>query len=50
MTIRDPREDKPIVDEPPPVLGTWPNVYRFVLAYLAVVILLFWLFTKHYAP
>ena len=50
MTLDDAREDKPIVDEPPPVLGTWPNVYRVVLAYLAVVIFLFWLFTKHYAP
>jgi hypothetical protein len=50
VTNGDPRADKPIVDEPPPVLGTWLNVYRFVLAYLAVVIFLFWLFTKHYAP
>ena len=50
MTIGDPREEKPILDEPPPVLRTWPNVYRFVLAYLAVVIFFFWLFTKHYAP
>jgi hypothetical protein len=50
VTTGDSREDKPILDEPPPVLRTWPNVYRFVLAYLAVVIFLFWLFTKHYAP
>ena len=50
MTIGDPRGDKPIVDEPPPLLGSWPNVYGFVLAYLAVVIFLFWIFTKHYAP
>ena len=50
MTTGDPREDKPILDEPPPLLGTWPKVYWFVLAYLAVVIFLFWLFTRHYAP
>ena len=50
MTIGDPREDTPIVDEPPPVLGSWPSIYCFVLAYLAAVIILFWLFTKHYAP
>jgi hypothetical protein len=40
----------PILDEPPPFLGTWPRVYRFVLVYLAAVIFLFWLFTRHYAP
>ena len=44
------RKDRPILDEPPPFLGTWQRVYRFVLLFLAAVILLFWLFTKHYAP
>ena len=39
-----------ILDEPPPFLGTWQRVYRFVLIYLAVIIFLAWLFTKHYAP
>ena len=33
-------------DEPPPVLGTWRNVYIFVLSYLAGVILLFYFFTR----
>ncbi len=42
--------EKVIVDEPPPFLGTWKRVYRFVLIYLAVIIFLSWLFTKHYAP
>lgn len=42
--------EKVILDEPPPFLGTWRRVYRFVLIYLAVVIFLFWLFTKYYAP
>jgi hypothetical protein len=37
-------------DEPPPILGTWKNLYRFVLIYLAALIVLFWLFTRHYAP
>lgn len=41
---------KEIEDESPPFLGTWPSVYRFALGYLAVVIFLFWLFTRHYAP
>jgi len=44
------RKERPILDEPPPFLGTWPRVYRFVLLFLAAVIFLFWLFTKHYAP
>src|SRR5579863_165663 len=33
VSTANPHEDKPMLDEPPPVLGTWPNVYRFVLAY-----------------
>ena len=41
--------DKHILDEPPPFLGTWPKVYRMVLFYLAAIIFLFWLFTEHYA-
>ncbi|MEQ1885917.1 MAG: hypothetical protein ABL967_12715 [Bryobacteraceae bacterium] len=39
-----------VEDEAPPFLGTWPRVYRFTLIYLAVIIFLFWLFTRFYAP
>ena len=42
--------DDPVLDEPPPFLGTWGRVYAVVLAFLAVTIFLFWLFTRHYAP
>jgi hypothetical protein len=49
-TVLDKGFEKLILDEPPPFLGTWNRVYRFVLIYLAVVIFLAWLFTKHYAP
>ena len=45
-----PHGERPILDEPPPFLGTWPRVYACVLAFLAIVIFLFWLFTQHYAP
>jgi hypothetical protein len=45
-----PAGERPILDEPPPFLGTWPRVYGFVLVFLAAVIFLFWLFTRHYAP
>ncbi len=38
-----------IIDEPPPVLRTWPRVYVFVLCYLALLIFSFYLFTVHFA-
>jgi len=41
---------KAVIDEAPPVLGTWPRVYVFVLVELAIVILLFYLFTRSFAP
>jgi hypothetical protein len=43
-------DPKHIIDEPPPVLGTWPRVYAFVLSYLMIVIILFYLFTVHFTP
>ena len=43
-------EERQIEDEPPPVLQTCARVYAFVLAYLVIVILVFYLFTVHYAP
>lgn len=45
--MTDPRE---IPDEPPPILGTWPRVYIFILIELAAVIGLFYWFTVHFAP
>lgn len=35
-----------MIDEPPPVLKSWRNVYIFVLGYEAVVIMLFYIFTR----
>jgi hypothetical protein len=35
--------------EPPPFLGSWLNVYMFVLAWLALLIVLFWFFTRYFA-
>lgn len=37
-------------DEPPPIMGTWPRLYRFVLVYIACVIGVFYWFTRAYAP
>jgi len=42
--------DRRILDEPPPVLGSWPRVYAFVLCYLAVVIAAFYAITIYFAP
>jgi hypothetical protein len=37
-----------VPDEAPPFLGTWRRVYVGVLIYLAVVIVVFYLFTRAY--
>jgi hypothetical protein len=36
----------PPEDEPPPFLGSWRRVYTVVLAYLACVIVAFYVFTR----
>ena len=41
--------NRELPDEPPPFLGTWRNVYLFVLAYLACGITLFYVFTRAFA-
>jgi hypothetical protein len=48
--MAEPLPEKVVLDEPPPFLGTWGRVYGFVLAFLAMIIFLAWVFTKHYAP
>ena len=35
-------------DEPPPFCGTWPRLYAAVAGYLALLITLFYLFTRAY--
>jgi hypothetical protein len=40
----------PADDEPPPIMRTWPRLYRFVLFYIACVIGVFYWFTRAYAP
>jgi hypothetical protein len=44
--MTDPVSRSEMPDEPPPVLGSWRNVYVFVLTYLAAVITLFYVFTR----
>ena len=36
-------------NERPPVFRTWSQVYGFVLILHAIIIALFYLFTKHYS-
>ena len=51
--MRPPNADIPqkhADDDPPPVLGTWTNVYKFVVVFLAVLIAIFYAFTKAFAP
>ena len=43
-------EARQTVEEPPPFLGSWRNVYIFVICYLAVVITGFYFFSRAYAP
>lgn len=35
-----------MIDEPPPLLGSWPRLYAAVLVYLAVLIALFYWFGR----
>jgi hypothetical protein len=43
-------DERDVIDEPPPVLTTWPRAYGFVLAYLAILITLFAIFTIYFRP
>jgi hypothetical protein len=35
-------------EEPPPLLGRWPRLYLAVIGWLALLILLFYLFARSY--
>jgi hypothetical protein len=37
-------------DEKPPILGTWRRLYLAVVGWLAVLIVLFYLFSEAFAP
>lgn len=42
-------ENQPPVDEPPPPLGSWRRMYAAVLLNLALLVLLFWLFSRAFS-
>ena len=41
-----PEKQQPEIEEPPPFLGTWRNVYVFVLAELALTVAAFYALTR----
>ncbi len=40
---------RPEMNDAPPVLGSWRNIYLFVLGTLALLVALFWALTRAYA-
>ncbi len=40
---------RPELDDAPPVLGSWRNIYLFVLGTFALLVALFWALTRAYA-
>jgi hypothetical protein len=36
-------------DDPPPILGSWRNLYVLVIANLALTVLVLWLVTRAYS-
>jgi hypothetical protein len=38
------------IEGPPPFLGSWRNVYIFVVCYLAAIIIGFYVFSRAFAP
>ena len=51
MTEHEARPDRAgQPEEPPPFLGTWRRVYLAVIGWLALLILVFYLFARRFAP
>lgn len=50
--MADPQGDEPQydpLDDRPPLLGSWRNLYLMVIGTLAGLVLIFWWLTRHYA-
>ena len=51
MTDSAAKPDQPgELEEPPPFFGTWRRVYLAVIAWLALLIVLFYLFAREFTP
>ena len=46
---QQPNRHREVIDEPPPFLGTWKRVHLVIVAYLFVLIVVFYLFGKSYS-
>ncbi len=44
----DPEKERRIVEDRPPFFRAWSGVYGVVLGFLAFLVLVFYLFTRHY--
>lgn len=44
--VQAPNAEPPQIDEPPPFLGTWRNVYLLVLGELALTVVAFYAITR----
>ena len=42
------KTDRPDLDETPPILDSWKNIYLLSLAWFTVLVVLFFLLTKAY--
>jgi hypothetical protein len=41
-----PADRSHVPDDPPPILGSWRNVYTAILIYLTFIIVSFYVFTR----
>ncbi len=46
---REQERVRPAADEPPPFLGKWGRIYAVIIGYLALLITLFYLFTRYFS-
>jgi hypothetical protein len=44
----DPEKERQIVQDQPPFFNSWGGVYGIVLGFLAFLVLVFYIFTRHY--
>ena len=47
--LQPPDAKRPELSDAPPVLGSWRNIYLFVLGASALLIALFWALTRAYS-
>jgi len=44
--ISEPAPAEPVVEPPPPIGGTWKRLYTILMMYLALLVVIFYGFTK----